>query len=83
MSGSEQEGWQEFTEYLTNRFSTSGLTNPDAKPKAKSYNIWPVLGFSLDELKRSCSEHFTKVDKGESSDVEGYPQVLQSKYANM
>ena len=73
---SELDEWQEFSEYLVDQFTKAGFADQDAKDKAKDFNIWPQLGFSFDELKSGCFDHFSKMDRGECTASEGYPQVI-------
>ena len=62
---SELDEWQEFSEYLVDQFTKAGFADQDAKDKAKDFNIWPQLGFSFEELKSGCFDHFSKMDRGE------------------
>ena len=67
---------QEFSEYLVDKITKAGFAYQDAKDKAKDFNIWPQLGFSFEELKSGCFDHFRKMDRGECTASEGYPQII-------
>ena len=72
----EADKWSEYYQHLTEKFSNKGMSSSDAKLKAKTYNIWPILGFKYDELIHKCREHMEKVNKGEATDADGYPKVF-------
>lgn len=71
-------GWDNFNDYLFDRFSREGLGLKQARLRANQNNIFPLFGLSFSEVEREIRDHLSLVAKGNATEAEGYPQVVMN-----
>ena len=79
MSATNQKDWDGFGNFLKEKFVQSGLEGQEAGRKSESFNFWNRLGFSYDKLTSECKVHLAKLEGGECSEGDGFPQVSLSR----
>ena len=75
MSAANQDDWKVFGNYLKDKFVQSGFEKEEAERKAESYNFWNRLGFSYSKITTDCKLHLSRLESGECSEGDGFPQV--------
>ena len=73
-----QAGWDNFNDYLFDRFSREGLGLKEARLRANQNNIFPLFGLSFSEVEREIRDHLSLVAKGNATEADGYPQVVMN-----
>ena len=79
MSATNQKDWDGFGNFLKEKFVQSGIECQEAGRKSESFNFWNRLGFSYDKLTSECKIRLSKLEVGECSEGDGFPQVSLSR----